>query len=238
MRTVPAVRMTVAMDVETESPGQELLLTNAMNEDRQRSMPMQAPTTTEVWSQLKDRLLQFFLRRVAEPETAEDLLQETFMRIHKGIDTLNDTQRLNAWVFRIARNLLTDHYRRSARQDPQADEGEVPVEELADPADAQFSLASEIASWMPGTIAILPEKYRAAVRMFEIENRSQQEIADKLGLSLSGAKSRIQRGREQIRQGLEACCVFDRDSGGRPIDYEEREGGNADACGCSCGDEE
>jgi RNA polymerase sigma-70 factor, ECF subfamily len=64
-------------------------------------------------------------------------------------------------------------------------------------------------------IQSLPEGYRQAVQMAEIEERSQQDVADLLGLSLSGAKSRIQRGRAMLKDVLERCCSFETDGRGR-----------------------
>jgi RNA polymerase sigma-70 factor (ECF subfamily) len=64
--------------------------------------------------------------------------------------------------------------------------------------------------------------YRQAVQLSEIEGLPQQEVADRLGLSLSGAKSRIQRGRLMLKDELERCCRFEFDRRGNVMDYEPR----------------
>lgn len=68
--------------------------------------------------------------------------------------------------------------------------------------------------------ADLPDPYQQAVRLFELEGVPQQEIADRLGLSLSGAKSRVQRGRDRLRALLFDCCTFERDRRGNVIGVE------------------
>ena len=68
--------------------------------------------TQLIWREFGDDLRLFILRRVNSPEDADDLLQETFIKIHRKLDTLEDRERLNAWVYQIARNTITDYYRR------------------------------------------------------------------------------------------------------------------------------
>src|SRR5215208_2640351 len=76
-------------------------------------MPSQ-PSTEAVWSHLSSDLWRFIRRRVADDHAADDLLQETFVRVHRGMGTLAETERVAAWVYRIARNVLIDHRRRAA----------------------------------------------------------------------------------------------------------------------------
>jgi len=99
---------------------------------------------------------------------------------------------------------------------------------LADsvPCDEGEDRLSELrcrgAGWLDEMIRSLPAGYRDAVQLAEIEGLSQQEVADRLGLSLSGAKSRIQRGREMLKDALDRCCHFEFDSRGNMMDYEPR----------------
>ena len=166
------------------------------------------PSTDGVWDRLGADLRRFIRRRVGDDHTADDLLQETFLRIHRGLDALGDNDRVAAWVYRIARNVVHDHHRRgpadpaSLGDDPAADEGR--------PADT-LDRAGE---WMDEMVQQLPAGYAEAVRLSEIEGLTQQAVADRLGLSLSGAKSRIQRGRAMLKGVLEACCQFHVDGRG------------------------
>ena len=166
------------------------------------------PSTEGVWGRLSADLRRFIRRRVGDDHTADDLLQETFLRIHRGLDALGDGDRVAGWVYRIARNVVHDHHRRGAPD--RAPLGDDPPAAEGPPADPR----SRAGEWMEEMIRQLPAGYAEAVRLAEIEGYSQQEVADRLGLSLSGAKSRVQRGRALLKRVLEGCCRFHVDGRG------------------------
>lgn len=175
------------------------------------------PTTDAIWTHLSLDLRRFIRRRVSDDHVADDLLQETFVRVHRSIGTLQEADRLAAWVYRIARNVIHDHHRQAVRTTlALADD---PVDEADDRLGC---LRSRAAGWLEEMVRQLPDGYREAVRLSEIEGLAQQEVADRLGLSLSGAKSRIQRGRAMLKAILEQCCHFELDRRGNVVDYEPR----------------
>ncbi len=175
-----------------------------------------------VYDALAGDLLRFFMRRVDEA-SAHDLRQETFLRLHRELPALGDEEHIAAWTFRVARNLLIDHHRRqrpAVPVDPDAhadDEEPLPDDEVS----------AEVAQWLPAFMATLDEPTRQALVLAELEGLTQREVAERLGLSTSGAKSRVQRGRHKLREALEACCEIERDVRGHDTDYKPREG-------CSC----
>lgn len=175
-------------------------------------------TTERVWELLSARLGSFIRSRVRDEQTADDLLQETFLRIHRKLGTLDDEQRLFPWVFQIARNLIADHYRSRPAALPLTE----PPAEDAEPEPSSSNCNEVVAGWIPAAIDHLPERYREAVRLYEMEGLSQREVADRLGLSLSGAKSRVQRGRKQLKATLEQCCSFELDRRGNILDWRQR----------------
>lgn len=172
--------------------------------------------TKTVWTELSDDLRRFIRRRVADENLAEDLLQETFLRIHRNLGSLNDAERLPAWVYRIARNVIHDHFRTS-RNDVALGEIDVPDEE-----DTTRQLRTGAQRWMAELIEQLPPAYREAVKLSEIEGLPQREVAERLGLSVPGAKSRIQRGRAMLGEVLDQCCVFHFDARGEVIDCDPK----------------
>ena len=181
-------------------------------------MPPSQPSTESLWTHLSADLRRFIRRRVPDDHVADDLLQETFLRVHRHLPALADADRVAAWVYRIARNVVSDHHRKAA----------TPVVALADtdPVDEAEDCRDELrcrgAGWMEEMIRSLPEGHREAVRLAEIEGLSQQEVADRLGLSLSGAKSRVQRGRAMLKGALEECCHFEIAGRGRVMDYDPK----------------
>ncbi len=188
--------------------------------------PSDAQHTEHLWELLSEKLRGFLLRRVSDPQVADDLLQETFLRIHQNIGELDDRGPISAWVFRVARNLVVDYYRSNKNERAKPNAGEIALPEAGD------NLNSLVAGWLPEMIAALPEPYREAVALYELEGVAQQAIAGRLGLSLSGTKSRIQRGRSKLRKMLLDCCSFEQDRRGNIIDYKRNE--PRDCCKDDC----
>ena len=170
------------------------------------------PSLETIWENFHQRLLLFILNRVSDEAAAEDILQDVFVKIHTGMRSLREEERLEAWVYQIARNAIIDHYRRPNRL--------IQLEEsLPAPVAAEPDAADEIASSLREMVANLPEPYREALLLTEFEGLNQQQLADRLGLSLPGAKSRVQRARQKIRDSLLTCCHFEFDRYGRVVEY-------------------
>lgn len=157
--------------------------------------------TAEVWKRFSDGLRGYIRNRINDPETVEDLLQEIFARIHINLHKLQDEARVKPWVYTIARNVVTDHYRKG--NNPVLLPGESTI---ADTEEERGELTEK--DCLLPLIHNLPEKYRKAMLLSEIEGRKQAEVAEMLQISLSGAKSRIQRGRRLLQYGYMDCCDY------------------------------
>ena len=181
-------------------------------------------STERLWELLSAKLRSFLLQRVSDEQVAENLLQETFIRIHQKLDEIDDTQRVTSWVFQIARNLVIDHYRAKSRDAAAMADG------LEANKDDVPNLNDLVAGWLPQMISELPDAYREAVELCELKGFSQQQIANQLGISLSGAKSRVQRGRAKLKSLLFDCCSFERDRRGNVIGYARNSPGDCDEC--------
>lgn len=183
----------------------------------------ESKTTEELWYLLSDQLRKFLVKRVSDEQVAEDLLQETFIRIHKKLDSVDNVERITSWVFQIARNLTIDYYRSKARKQSEiaADVSEIAVNLEAENSESQNVNELVMASF-PSMIARLPETYREAVELYELQRMPQKEIAEKLNISLSGAKSKVQRGRTKLKELLHECCTFELDRRGNVIDCQQK----------------
>ena len=184
------------------------------------------------WRELRGPLAGFIARRVADPQDAEDVLQEVMLRIHRHGDELASADRVAAWVHRIARNAIVDYYRRRAARPelPAGAAGEFEEREndsLGEPASE--SLRQELAACLRPLIEKLPEKHREALVLTEFEGLTQIEAAHRLGISVSGAKARVQRGRAQLRTLLLDCCHVELDRRGGITEYSARVG-SCDSC--------
>jgi RNA polymerase sigma-70 factor (ECF subfamily) len=189
--------------------------------------------TEALWSELRTRLLSFLRRRVATPEDAEDLLQEVFTRIHENAAALEEVESVTGWVYRTAGNAVTDYYRRRgafARATEALATAPVAVSKEEDTAAEE-----ELAQCLRPLIATLPSTYGQALELTELEGRTQGEAAASLGLSLSGMKSRVQRGRTKLKEVLLECCHVEIDRRGGVAGYEPRNrgAGRCGQCGCA-----
>ena len=173
--------------------------------------------TERVWHDLHTDLLGFIRRRVSDEAQADDLLQDVFVRIHDRIDTLKDSDRFRAWVYQITRNVVTDYFRSKDRNTTPS-----PLSEPVADASADANLNAEVAGWLSEMVDDLPDSYREAVKLSELDGMRQKQVAETLNLSISGAKSRIQRGRQMLKEALLRCCHFELDERGNVIDFSER----------------
>lgn len=177
----------------------------------------------DFWQEYKLRLRRYIARRVRGADAVDDILQDVFLKAHTSLHTVKSPGSVSAWLFRIAANAIVDHYR---SEKPWA---ELPAELSAPEPEPDY--VAELAACLQPLIADLPESYRSALMLSEIEGMPQKEVARRLGLSLSGAKSRVQRGREKLRQRLLDCCTIETGRTGVIIGYERRD----KTCGGGCG---
>ncbi len=181
--------------------------------------------TEQVWQQYHSKLHGFIQKRVGDAADAEDILQDVFMKIHSRIGTLRDSEKIHAWIYRIAGNVVIDHYRTHKTA------AELPEPLPASEGDADDKAQQELAGCIRPMIDSLPEHYRKALMLSEIEGLTQKEMAAQLGLSLPGAKARIRRGRAMLKDMLLQCCHFEFDRRGAVVDYDSKgEGCECDTC--------
>lgn len=177
-----------------------------------------------VWGELTARLRPFVARRVA-PADVDDVVQDIFLRVQTNLGSLRESDRFGPWVYQVARSAIVDHRRRSARHPlaPAEASDEVVEEEVLETDDA----AAEVCRCIAPFVARLPSPYREAITLTELEGLPQKAAAEMVGVSLSGMKSRVQRGRERLREMLLACCEIALDPRGHVIACTPRQQGVA-----------
>jgi len=175
-------------------------------------------TTEHVWEAFHTPLQQFIRRRVSDEASAEDVLQDVFLKIHQHVETLKDVKKLESWIYQITRNAIIDSYRSSR---PMTTLDAVEVLDLPEEVP-EDDVVSELLPCVRAMVRKLPELDRQALVLTEYQGLTQKEMAERLGLSFSGAKSRVQRAREKLKQQLLECCHFELDRRGHIIDYQAR----------------
>jgi len=187
-------------------------------------------TTEQVWKEFHPKLKQFVLKRIPDEQSSEDILQNVFLKIHTRIDTLRDEEKLQSWIYQIARNAIADYYREQRTTSSSTD---LPEELVLSEEPADHNVVKELIPSIKAMVDSLPADYREALYLTEYEGLTQRELADRLGLSFSGAKSRVQRAREKLKVMLLDCCHFEFDRRGRIIDYQPKCACCANQAACS-----
>nr|WP_205504109.1 RNA polymerase sigma factor SigZ [Rufibacter sp. SYSU D00308] len=166
----------------------------------------------------QEALQGFIRKRVSNQADAEDLSQQVLLKVHRHCETLPQVRNVRAWLYEITRHVVHDFYRARQRETSLPEEIELVAPSLGeDPIH-------ELAHCVGPLLNLLPEAYAEPLRLSDLEGIPQQEIAKRLGLSLSGAKSRIQRGREKLKAAFLECCHLELDRQGRLISAEIRSG--------------
>ena len=175
----------------------------------------------KVWQEYHSSLRAFIKSRISNDTATDDTLQNVFLKMHAGLASLKDETKLQSWLYQIARNAIIDYFR---SQKPTVD-----IPEWLPQPDPSEKVTQELSECLQPMIQLLPENYRQAVILSELKGLTQKEVAKVQGTSLSGAKSRVQRGRALLKNMLAECCRLEFDHSGRLCDYERKDGA-CDAC--------
>lgn len=171
----------------------------------------------DIYDQYYAKVRRFILTFVKDEWAADDLIQETFLKVQQNIESLRDSSKLSSWIFRIAYNLCQDYFRQSKRSDK---EKSIDQEEMEDFKEALIETGpdiqkeleqKEMGECVQNEVNLLPESLRTVLVLFDIMEFSHQEIADILGITVENIKVRLHRARKKLKPVLEEKCSFERD---------------------------
>ena len=173
---------------------------------------------TTIWSEFGQGIEQFLKSRLPHSADADDLVQEVLIKTHQHINDVRDPLKLRPWLYQVARNTLNDYYRRARPEAALPDILLAPEDDV----EAYEEVRRDLGNCIRPFISQLPEKYRDAVQAADLDDVPQTELADRLGLSHSAAKSRVQRGRAMLKDIYQSCCALEIDARGNLSAYEPR----------------
>jgi len=166
---------------------------------------------SELIARYQNRLYRYLLRMVRQPSEAEDLFQQTWLRVVEKVRSFDGSRNFDAWLFTLARNLAIDHLRRIRPQtldEPLRDSarGETAADRIPskDQTPLDHTLAAERRMQISEAMMGLPVIYREALTLRFEEEMKIEEIARVTGVPVSTVKSRLRRSLEQLRYALEA----------------------------------
>ena len=179
-----------------------------------------AQTAEIAWTSLHQELFSFVFPRVKDKAVAEDIVQDVFIKAHTKSEQLRDARKVVGWIYQIARNSIADHFRSQSR--------------TVNPVNVDWESDTQeynacVGECLKILMATLPDKYRVPLELIELDGLSQYDLADRLNISYSGARSRVQRARKMLRDKMDELFLIKTDKYGNVIVCEDR-----DACCNDC----
>ena len=211
-----------------------------VNDVRHAEAEPSTSVSEQLWHDVHNRLTAFVAQRVDDPADVADLVQTVFLRVHQHMASVADEQRLLPWLFQITRNAIADYYRAPVRRreigavapdgavelpNARTESSPLQLPDRHSSSDDDSGLR-DLAGCVRPLVQLLPPPYREALTLVEFDGVPQVEVASQLGISVSGMKSRVQRGRAMLRDGLLACCNVSRGATGGVLDFAPRSGGS------------
>ena len=160
------------------------------------------------WNRFQNELKGFVFKKVKDKALTEDIIQDVFLKVQNKIEQLKDSEKISEWIYQITRNTIVDHFRKISRNiEPKDLDWENDTPNFNDCASA----------YLTKLLPTLPEKFRIALELTEFKNMTQLELAAHLGISYSGAKSRVQRARKMLKKKINEVLTIKTDSYGNVI---------------------
>ena len=176
-----------------------------------------------VTERLRHEIFGYVRNKIGDLSAAEDLTQDTFLRVERALAKGAEPEHFRGWIFQIARNAVIDWAKQRRRfVELEGDEtmGESVDREGADSVDNEFRQA--LFAYAAKIIEGMPAEDREALTLTELDGFSREELANRLGISLPAAKSRVVRARVKLRKAIEDCCHLITDPYGKVIGWQRR----------------
>lgn len=172
-------------------------------------------TTEKIIGDFKQELYEFVRRHIKDEDTAKDIHQGILIKIFTHQHTLKNKDSLKSWIYQIARNDINDYFRRSKIRFSELNENT---------ADSKTTPTSEdeLLPCIRPFLHQLKPSYKEALEFTDLGNHTQKELAEKMNISYSGAKSKVQRARQQLRALFNKCCEIESDKYGAILSVVQR----------------
>ncbi len=167
------------------------------------------------WERFRIELFNYIKAKINHEFDAEEILQVVFIKMYNNFDQLSDHSKLKPWLYKITNHAIIDYYRRRKEATLPYDK----VEHLLIKEEKNLNMNDEIIACLMMFLNQLPDKYQQSLKMHDLKGKKHKEISKELDISLSGSKTRVQRGREKLKEILSDCCEIEFDAYGNVIEY-------------------
>lgn len=170
-------------------------------------------TIVATWNTLSKELVAFVNTKVKDQALAEDIVQDVFIKVYTRAHQIKEAEKITAWIYQITRHAVADYFRKHVRN----------VEAPVLSSENDYSEFNDcVAHCLNVLMATLPDKYRVPLQLAELEGLSQYEIAERLAISYSGARTRVQRARKLLKEKMDALYHIQTDCYGNILVCEDR----------------
>lgn len=183
----------------------------------------------QIFAEWNGALRGYVARRLRDPHAVADVVQESWIRIHRGLPTLRDEARMAPWIFRIARSALVDHVRKRRTSAG----GDAVLDETVVEDDMAPDTEAELARCLPAFLRGLSAEDQSVLQAVDAGGQSQADFAREHGLSAPTVRSRTQRARQRLRRRIEQCCHVVLDRRGNPHEIRRKDGPSTDCGACA-----
>ena len=159
--------------------------------------------TQSIWNDYSDELYFFILKKVKNKTAANDIFQNTFLKIHKNLPNLKDEEKIKAWIFQIARNEIINYTKKES----------IYTEEATAIQEVEKDDYQDVCCF-DKFINNLPPIYEEVIELVYIKGHKQKEVAKILDISLANVKARIHRAKDILKQNFNECCKYELDKNG------------------------
>lgn len=170
-------------------------------------------STLHAWNNLQHELRSFVFKKIKDKAVADDIVQDVFIKVQSSVGQLRSSDKISAWIYRITQNMVIDYFRKSTKTIRPSD-----LDWESDHHEFNDCVARTLTAMLP----MLPEKYRIALELTDIENMSQYDLALKLNLSYAGARARVQRARKMLKAKMDEFYIIETDHYGNITVCENR----------------
>ena len=170
-----------------------------------------------IYKQFHSELLNYIKSKIRSHEDAEDILQNVFIKISSNLDKLTEDVKLKNWIFTITRNAIIDYYRINASKKKLGVNEEI-TDDIPEHEDSDSTKGLD--QCMSSMIGLLPDEYREIIVESEIKGVKQKDLAEKYGVAYPSMRSKVQRGRERLKELFHNCCHIETDNLGNIIDAQ------------------
>lgn len=175
---------------------------------------LQPLTNLDCKTDFDKKLAEMVCRKVKDQNYCQDIQQKIYLKILINLPKISQADNISAYLVRLTNNTITDYYRKKGKLPVQQELSEQVVVEVNDTPDRSLALAD---CCLRPIIESLPAIYRDALVWVELEGLTHRQFAEKAGITLTNAKSRVQRAREKLRSAILQCCNYQFDSYGNVV---------------------